>query len=260
MSEAGGFDPGHYGPLWEAEEQHFWFRSRNAVLERILRSEVARLSPGYRVLEVGCGTGFVLRMMQRVCSAGTVVGLDLLHEGLVFASRRGGARLVQGRIETPPFRAPFDLVGMFDTLEHVADDAGALAHVRAMVKPGGALMITVPAYQRLWSDFDVEAQHCRRYEPEGLADRLRAAGFSVEYLTPFMATLYPLARIGRLAADLRRRRPGAAHASSAVDEQLKIRPGINQLMAFAIRQEARWIGRRGRLPIGTSLLALARPS
>lgn len=255
---AGGYNPEYYAPLWAAEDRHFWFRSRNSVLEQIVAAEVSTLPPGYRVLEVGCGTGYVLRMLQRVCAGGLVIGVDLLHEGLMLARRRSGARLVQGRIESPPFKEHFDLVGIFDTLEHVADDAAALHHLRALVKPGGALLVTVPAYQVLWSDFDVEAQHCRRYEPKMLNERLRAAGFTVEYLTPFMATLYPLARVGRLVSDLWRRQSSPAAASSAVLEQLKIRPGVNGLLSFALSQEARLVSRRRQLPMGTSLLALAR--
>jgi SAM-dependent methyltransferase len=256
VSQSGGFNPGHFAPLWAAEEQHFWFRSRNDVLECIVRDEVSRLAPGYRVLEVGCGTGFVLRMLNRVCEAGSVVGLDLFHEGLVMARRRSGARLVQGRIESPPFSSPFDIVGIFDTLEHVDNDSQALEHLRALVRPGGLLVVTVPAYQHLWSDFDVEAHHCRRYEPAGLQQRLRAAGFSVEYLTPFMATLYPFARAARVIGDALRRRSDSR--PSAVDEQLKIRPGLNGLLSFALAQESRLIARRRHLPVGTSLLALAR--
>lgn len=254
----GGYNPEYYAPLWEAEDRHFWFRSRNAVLEKIVTSEISALPPGYRVLEVGCGTGYVLRMLQRVCSGGLVLGLDLFHQGLMLAKQRSGARLVQGRIEAPPFRERFDLVGLFDTLEHIPDDHTALMHLRALIRPGGALLVTVPAYQELWSDFDVEAQHCRRYEPALLDQRLRDAGFRVDYLTPFMATLYPIARAGRLLTDVWRRRSRSPQRSSAVVQQLKIRPGFNEVLSFALAQEAKILARRGRLPIGTSLLALAR--
>ena len=254
----GGFDPGHYGPLFDNEDRHFWFRARNTVLETLVRSEIAHLSPGYRVLEVGCGTGYVLRMLDRVCSSGVVLGMDLFIEGLRMSQRRSAAKLVQGRIEQPPFKRQFDLIGLFDTLEHVEDDAMVLRYLRRMLAAKGKLMITVPAYQALWSDFDVESRHCRRYEPPVLERRLTDAGFIVEYLTPFMATLYPLARAGRLVSDTLRRR-GSGGRESAVREQLKVRPGVNELLTFFLTQEARLVAKRRRLPIGTSLLALARP-
>lgn len=256
---AGGYNPEHYQPLFQAEERHFWFRARNTVLETLVRRETAALPGGYRVLEVGCGTGYVLRMLQRVCDRGTVIGMDLFLEGLQLAKRRGGARLVQARIEHPPFSQPFDLVGIFDTLEHIENDRAVLRHLRYLVRGGGALLLTVPAYQALWSDFDEDAHHCRRYEPAQLFDRLSAAGFTVDYLTPFMATLYPLARLGRQVADARRVRRvrSGREATSAVHEQLRIMPG-NGLLCWILEQEARLLARRKHLPIGTSLIAVAR--
>lgn len=254
----GGFDPGHYAPLFDAEERHFWFRARNTVLEALVRSEIARLSPGYRVLEVGCGTGYVLRMLDRVCHRGVVVGMDLFAEGLRMSQRRSRARLVQGRVEQSPFRERFDLIGLFDTLEHVEDDEAALGYLRNMMTPKGALLITVPAFQALWSDFDVESHHCRRYEPGALEQKLIAAGFDVEYQTPFMAALYPVARAGRFVADKLRSKRGNGHTKSAVKEQLTIVPGLNGALAFLLTQEAKLVSRRRHLPVGTSLLALAR--
>jgi SAM-dependent methyltransferase len=256
---AGGFDPDHYAPLFAAEDRHFWFRARNSVLETIMRSEIANLAPGYSVLEVGCGTGYVLRMLEGVCTDGVVLGMDLFFEGLQISQRRSPAKLVQGRVEQPPFRRRFDIIGLFDTLEHVEDDLTVLQHLRHMLAERGKLLITVPAYPALWSDFDVESHHCRRYEPSVLERRLTDAGFAVEYLTPFMATLYPVARAGRFVADtLRKHRRGGTGSESAVREQLKVRPGVNALLAFLLTQEAKLVAKRRRLPIGTSLLALAR--
>ena len=260
MSGAGGYNPQYFAPLFEVEDGHFWFRARNEVLRAIVRREISALAPGYHVLEVGCGTGYVLRLLDELCAGGTVVGMDLFHEGLRLARQRTRAPLVQARVESPPFRSRFELVGIFDTLEHVEDDRAALRHLRDLLQPGGALLVTVPAYQALWSEFDDEAHHCRRYEPATLETRLLEAGFTVEYLTPFMATLYPVARIGRAASDvLRRRRRAAGRAGgSAVVEQLRIMPIVNPLLSFLLTQEARLLAGRHRLPFGTSLLALAR--
>lgn len=226
----------------------------------MVADEIAKLGHGYRVLEVGCGTGYVLRMLHGLCAGGTVVGMDLFHEGLALAKRRSPAGLVQARIEAPPFAQPFDLVGIFDTLEHVPDDRAVLAHLRNLLRPKAALLVTVPAYQSLWSGFDEEAHHCRRYEPAMLRERLVEAGFVVDYLTPFMSLLYPVARVGRWASDVRRRRKVAAGlpAESAFRAQLAIRPGVNEVLSFLLAQEARLIAGRRQLPIGTSLLALAR--
>jgi len=257
---AGGYNPDFYAPLFEAEDRHFWFRARNVVLERIVAAETAGLRNGFRVLEVGCGTGYVLRMLHDTCRRGVVIGMDRFADGLALARKRSAAPVVRGRIEAAPFSVPFDLIGIFDTLEHIDDDAAALGNLRQLLRPGGVLCVTVPAYEELWSDFDVESRHCRRYAPELLDERLRQAGFTVEYLTPFMATLYPLARIGRFLSDAQRRRRAASGdaSQSAVVDQLRIRPGINGVLTFLLAQEARLIEARKQLPLGTSLLAVAR--
>ncbi|MEO7134082.1 MAG: class I SAM-dependent methyltransferase [Vicinamibacterales bacterium] len=260
MTRAGGYNPDFYSPLFDAEDRHFWFRSRNCVLEQIIAAETAPFADGFRVLEVGCGTGYVLRMLHETCRRGCVIGMDLFADGLVLAKQRSAAPVVRGTIEAAPFALPFDLIGLFDTLEHIDDDAAVLDNLRKLLRSGGVLCVTVPAYEELWSDFDVESQHCRRYSPEVLYARLRKAGFTIDYLTPFMATLYPLARIGRLWSDARRRRnrDGGTDGKSAVVDQLRIRPGINGMLTLLLAQEARLIAARKQLPIGTSLLAVAR--
>ena len=255
-----GYDPSHFAALFEIEDRHFWFRARNLALSAVIERIVAGLARGYRVLEVGCGDGNTLRMLERSCSGGTLVGMDLFAEGLHYARRRTRAPLVRGSMERPPFNVRFHVVGMFDVLEHIEDDRAALARVHELVEPGGALVLTVPAHQKLWSRFDEEAHHCRRYEPPDLLARLREAGFQVEYITLFMVVLYPLARVGRKTSDwIRRARTRFGRPEgSAVATEIRVRPGINGLLAAVLSQEARLLRRRRRLPFGTSLLAVAR--
>lgn len=147
-------------------------------------------------------------------------------------------------------------------LEHLEDDRAALARLHDLVEPGGALVLTVPAHQKLWSRFDEEAHHCRRYDADVLEARLAEAGFETEYLTFFMAPLYPLARVGRRISDLIRgvkQRLGRP-AGSAVADELRVRPLINGVLAALLSQEAKALARRRVLPRGTSLLAVARVS
>src|SRR2546421_11627389 len=112
--------------LFDAEDRHFWFRARNTVIGRVVGGLVQGLRPGYRVLEVGCGNGNVLRVLERVCADGEVVGMDLVEEKLTFARRRTRCTLRQGDLYRLPDEEPFDLIGMFDVLEHLPDDRGAL--------------------------------------------------------------------------------------------------------------------------------------
>jgi SAM-dependent methyltransferase len=256
-----GYDPDHFAALFAVEDRHFWFGARTLALQTVIDDIAPGLPAGYRVLEIGCGTGNTLRMLKHACSgASLIVGIDLFEEGLVYARRRTGLPLVRARIERAPFAVPFEVVGMFDVLEHIEDDRASLREVRALTAPGGHLLLTVPAHMALWSRFDEESHHCRRYEPDELRDRLTAAGFSVDYLTPFMAALYPIARVSRWltgrANDVRRRL--GIESRSAVMSDLAVRPVINDLMGFMLRQEAPILRRRRRLPLGTSLLAVAR--
>ncbi len=260
------YDPEYFAPLFAIEDRHFWFRARARLIATLVRQTVAPLPDGYRVLEVGCGTGQVLRVLDEVCIRGTVAGMDLFIQGLRFARRRVSVPLVQGDIHASPFAVGFDVIGLFDVLEHLPDDRAVLRDLHAMLAPGGALIMTVPAHQSLWSYFDEAAHHCRRYEPKDLAAKLAEAGFRVEYLSPFMTPLLPLMWAGRrLAAALPRRGPkGVGVATKASDanrrsqDELRIVPGVNALLTSVLAGETAWVGRRWRLPEGTSLVAVAR--
>jgi SAM-dependent methyltransferase len=249
-----------YGSLFDAEERHFWFRARNRVLAAVVRSLERGWPAGYRVIEVGCGTGNVLRMLERECRRGEVIGLDLFEESLRFARRRVGCRLVRGDVYDWPVERPFNMIGMFDVLEHLPDDVGALRRLRACLAPGGRLVLTVPAHMSLWSYADTHARHYRRYGVRDLSDALRAAGFVVDYLTQFMAALFPLVWTGRRLAARGRPAHGGDRDRDLFLRELKVIPVVNGVLARLLGLEAACIARRWRLPVGTSLLAVARPA
>jgi SAM-dependent methyltransferase len=159
----GGYDPSFFRQLALIEERHFWFQARNRLIFEISRKLASRLSPGYLVLEVGCGTGNVLKALGQACPDGRVVGLELWFDGLRFAQERSPGSLVQGDVRQCPFGKPFNLIGMFDVLEHIPEEMKTLRALREALAPGGRLLLTVPAHQYLWSYFDESSQHCRRY-------------------------------------------------------------------------------------------------
>jgi SAM-dependent methyltransferase len=245
--------------LFAAEKRHFWFCSRNAVIGRMVRSLTTDLPAGYRVLEVGCGTGNVLRELEQVCKGGEVIGLDLFDEGLQFARQRTSCRLVQADIHDMPFDAPFDVVGMFDVLEHLPDDHRALQDVRKALAPSGRLLLTVPAHMGLWSHTDVCAHHYRRYSLGRLRQVLTASGFRVDYASEFMMALFPVMWLQRRAAVMLRRLGGGAtpDARALALRELRVVPGFNLMMTLLLTWEARVIARRWTLPLGTSILAVA---
>lgn len=261
--EHDSYDPTYFSYLFEVEDRHFWFRARNRVISAAVSQVIARLAPGYRLLEVGCGTGNVLRALEQTCKEGTVIGMDLFGEGLQYARRRVSCPLVQGDIHANPFGTRFEVIGLFDVLEHLPNDVEVLQVLRGMLTPGGALIITVPAHMSLWSYFDEASHHCRRYELAELTQKLRAAGYQVEFVSQYMISIFPLVWLGRRLASLRRRKSNneqqsARRTQELTVNELRIRPIANGILCWLLEQEARLIARRRKLPLGTSLLAIAR--
>ena len=254
------YDPAYYAELFAIEDRHFWFRARNYVIATLVRQITAGLPSGYRALEVGCGTGNVLRVMEQACSRGLVLGMDLFAEGLYYARRRTGCPLVQADLHSPPFGTLFDLIGCFDVLEHLADDSQALLDLRGLLARDGVLLLTAPAHSSLWSYFDEASHHYRRYEVSELESKLRKAGYQVDYSTQYMASIFPLLWLGRrLAGFIGRYTIGdSARAHNLAAGELHVTPVMNGLLTRLLTQEARAIARRCRLPVGTSLLAIAR--
>jgi SAM-dependent methyltransferase len=247
-----------FGALAAAEGGHFWFRARRALVETLTRQAVRDLPARPRVLEIGCGNGGMLAVLAAACPGTRVVGMDLFGEGLHEVS--GPALLVQADAVAPPFRAVFHLIGMFDVLEHVPDDLEALHHVRGLLAPGGRLVLTVPGHPRLWSYADEASSHFRRYTLQGLERRLADAGYVADYTTHFMTAVAPMVWLSRRLAPLAARVGGRSTSSNALAHaELRVPGPLNRLLGLACAPERALIARQWRLPIGTSIAALARP-
>ncbi len=259
MSGFSSYDPAYYAPLFEIEDRHFWFQARNRVISSVLTKLTANLPPGYRVLEVGCGTGNTLRVSERVCRLGRVVGMDLYEEGLFYAHQRTTCPLVRGDIHSAPFVSQFDLIAIFDVLEHLPEDVPALGNLYGLLAHQGKLLMTVPAHRYLWSYFDNVSRHCRRYELTELKNKLCSVGFQVEYIGEYMFSIFPMVWLGRRISQLlHRQTPGEGDQARVLAErELRVVPVLNEIVSFFLRLESAVIARRGRLPVGTSLLAVA---
>jgi SAM-dependent methyltransferase len=178
-----------YEQFAELERDHFWFIGRRRVffdqLDRLLAG-----APPLNILEVGCGAGGMLGPLAKY---GTVTGLDVSKEYVAFCRSRGHERVLAGSGYELPFRdASFDLIAAFDTIEHIPDDERVLGEFRRVLKPGGKLFLSVPAYQFLYSQNDRVAHHQRRYTRGMLARRLHTAGFAVQKASYFNTFLFPL--------------------------------------------------------------------
>jgi SAM-dependent methyltransferase len=255
----GGYDPSFFNELAAIEDQHFWFRARNRLISELAKKICSGIQPGYRVLEVGCGTGHVLRALRDACPAGRVIGLELWFDGLRHAQQRVGEGLVQADARSLPFGPQFNLVGLFDVLEHLPEEQEILRAVHGVLVPGGKLMLTVPAHPFLWSHFDEAARHCRRYSETGIRERLVEAGFRVEYLSPFMASIFPIVWVFRKAGTFWRQN-GTGTSRKWAARELLIVPGINWMLTSILTLEARWLARGHRLGFGTSLVVVATKS
>lgn len=249
---ARGYDPHFFRTLHLVEGRHFWFRARRGVILDALRAEV----PDWRerpLFDVGCGTGGLLAFLA---SAGVPIAgaCDVYFEALTAARARLDAPLLLVDDGAPPPLGPGQkMLGMFDVLEHIDDDAAVLRWVRSVLAPGGILLLTVPAHPFLFGDMDRLARHYRRYRRTELRAKLVAAGFEVLRLRHFMATLVPLLALTR---GLRMLRPGA-RTMPGHDAEMRVVPVVNEAMRVVLGVEAAWLRVAG-LPFGSSLIAVAR--
>jgi SAM-dependent methyltransferase len=232
------------------DEQHWWYRGRR----RVIAAELAQvdLPEGARVLDAGCGSGRTMVDLQRY---GDVVGIELSEDAAELARSRGCGEVVGGRVEELPWDAgTFDLITCLDVIEHTPDDRVALRELRRVAKPGGWLLVTVPAYQALWSSHDVANHHYRRYARRTLRVASADAGWQVVRITSFNSLLLPPAAAFRLA---QRRR--AANGNGATSNELRLGPlWLNKVLETPLRLEARWLASGHSLRAGLSLLAILR--
>jgi len=228
----------------EEDRSHWWFRGRLAVIVAALRRA---LPPGrVRLLELGCGSGNVLASLTQF---GEAVGMDA-HPDLVAAGRAAGLDVRTGRLPDDLGVAPgwAEVVLLLDVLEHLDDDLAALRAARAALGEGGLVVVTVPAYQWLWSGHDEVLGHRRRYTAARLRAAVERAGFTVLRVSYFNTLLFPLLLAARAWKRLRGDRGHDLHRPPAPINRL-----LERVFAFE-----RHLVPRAALPFGSSLLLIGR--
>ncbi|MBB3347686.1 bifunctional 2-polyprenyl-6-hydroxyphenol methylase/3-demethylubiquinol 3-O-methyltransferase UbiG [Sphingomonas sp. BK069] len=237
-----------YDRMAEHDSTHWWYRARRDVLADFLTRE-AHLPANARILEIGCGTGHNLPMLAQF---GTVDAIEIDPAARAIASERLGRAVGAAPLPELPGveRGAYDLVAVLDVVEHIEDDVAALAAMRACLKPGGKILIAVPAHQWMWSAHDVVNHHHRRYSKPTLVRAIRAAGLKERGLTYFNSLLFPLAAVARLAGRLTGRDDS--------DDSPPAAP-LNALFERVFRVERHLVG-RVPMPIGVSILTLAEPA
>jgi SAM-dependent methyltransferase len=242
-------NPGEYTRMFEMEDRYWWFVGRRrialALLDRFmpanLRTEKTRL------MDVGCGTGVVLKELE---SRGEPVGLDMSPLALDYCQKRGLGRLVRGDATAMPLQSGWcTAIIALDVFEHIEHDDKAFLEAYRTLKPGGILVLSVPAFQSLWGPHDVALMHFRRYTHSVLRDRLVAAGFKIERLSYSVFFLFPVVVVVRF---FEKRKKGPAKASLVA-----LPKWVNSFLIGIQSFEAILIS-KFRLPWGSSLLAVAR--
>ena len=234
--------------MLELDDRHWWYRGRR----RIIGAELDRLllPDGARVLDAGCGSGRTLEDLGRY---GEVYGIELDPGAAQVAQGRGCGEVRIGRLEELPWPdGYFDLITCLDVIEHTPDDRVTLRELRRVCKPGGFLLVTVPAYQGLWSTHDVANHHYRRYSRARLRVAAGDSGWRVRRMTSFNGLLLGPAAVVRLVERRRLSQPNGDYKP-----ELTLGPEwLNAVLEQPLRLEARWLRGGRTMPAGLSLLAV----
>lgn len=236
-----------YDRMAAHDSTHWWYRARRDILADYL-ARYGELPANARILEIGCGTGHNLPMLSRF---GEVDAIEIDPAAREIASDRLGKRVGAAPLPALPGvpRGTYDLVAVLDVVEHIEDDVAALRAMGTLLRPGGKILIAVPAHQWMWSAHDVVNHHYRRYSKETLKAAIAEAGLRPDKLGYFNSLLFPLAAGARLLGRITGREDS---------DDSPPPPAINSLFETIFRLERHLVGRMPMAP-GVSLVTLAKP-
>jgi SAM-dependent methyltransferase len=252
-----GMNPENFSILASVTSDHFWFAPRS----RLLVSLIARYFPAAdSFLEIGCGTGIVLKPIAAMKPWRRLVGAELHPTGLSEARRvvGGSAEFVQMDARRIPAREVFDVIGAFDVIEHIAEDEAVLASMHSAIRPGGGVVLAVPQHPFLWSEFDEVSHHERRYRRGELESKLARAGFDIVFSASYTVALFPAMVASRLLRG--RRAPVIAKDSASTSDGSELQlPGWLNAFARGVLQAEVTLTLAGlHFPFGGSRMVVAR--
>jgi len=249
---ADGFKASYFAELAPLEAKNFWFRVRN----RLIIWALGKYCRGFQsLLEIGCGTGYVLSGIANAYPGAQLYGSEIFPAGLEFAAaRQPSIAFMQMDARAIPYFEEFEVIGAFDVLEHIEEDTKVLAEMHQALKPNGVLFLTVPQHAWLWSSVDDYACHVQRYEARPLHMKIEAAGFEILRSTSFVSSLLPLMFVSRL----QKRAPSKATDRVDAVAELNISPWLNSLFEKILGVDLALIRAGIDLPLGGSRLIVAK--
>ncbi len=238
-----------YEEYAQIEATHWWFEGRRAIFDVVIRS--LELSKEALMLDLGCGTGANLNFLS---AYGRAIGLDRGEAAARYARARTAVPVFIGDVTALPFaNDSVDLTTAFDLIEHIDDDAACVRELARVCRPGGYIMVTVPAFQWMWGPQDVINHHKRRYRADQLVQLFASQGLQITRFTHLNTILFPVIAAIRLFRRVVPERNGRVRSDFSMTH-----PGpLNTLLGKVFGVEARLI-QHWRLPIGVSLLCVAR--
>lgn len=247
LEDTSHFPSENFKDLYKLEKGHFWFESRNKIIIYFMNKYLSSLS-NPKILEVGCGTGFVLEGLAKSNSNYELSGTELYLEGLRFArSRSPHLTFFQSDARALPFKEAYDAICAFDVVEHIEEDIDTLKSFHESLKPSGLLFLSVPQHMWLWSFEDEAACHKRRYTYAEMAQKLEDCGFILKRSTSFVFFLLPLMYINR-----------KQKKKDVALNEFKISKTLNMLLSYAMKLDEMLIKLGLSLPVGGSLFCIAQ--